>query len=52
MQQNPITLKIKQFGNTPACAGKTSTFCGRACDDQKHPRMRGEDSSREALKFT
>ena len=31
-------------GITPACAGKTSSFCCLACQFQDHPRMRGEDN--------
>ena len=36
-------LYLKQPGNTPACAGKTSCFFAFWAWSRKHPRMRGED---------
>ena len=34
---------FSRAGNTPACAGKTSTNHGGKVGIRKHPRMRGED---------
>ena len=36
---------IKVIGNTPTCVGKTKTLKNADLSDEKHPHMRGEDTS-------